>query len=49
MDDVIESCKYHQHQDDREPNAEAYFLGPFRQWPPANALNDVEQKVSAIE
>jgi hypothetical protein len=27
MNDVIESCKYHQHQDDREPDAEAHFLG----------------------
>ena len=28
---VIESCKYHQHQDNRETNAKPYFLGPFRQ------------------
>ena len=49
MNDVIESCKYHQHQDDRETDAEAHFLGLFRERPSADALDDIEQKVTAIE
>ena len=49
MEDVIKGCKNHQHQDDREPNPEAEFLGALGQRPSANRLNDIEQKVAAIE
>src|SRR5271169_1362229 len=49
MNDVIESCKYHQHQNDRDTNAKTDFLGLFGQRPPPNALDQVEQKVTAIE
>ena len=30
MNDVIESCKYHQHQDNSETNPKTYLLSPFR-------------------
>src|ERR1700685_703081 len=49
MNDVIESCKYHQHQDDSEADAKAHFLGPLRQRTPANTFYHIEQKVTAIE
>src|SRR5262249_19027229 len=49
MNDVIESCKYHQHDDDREPYAEAYFLRPLRERSTANGFDCIEQKVTAIE
>src|SRR6266566_5192782 len=34
MNDVVESCKYHQHDDDCEPNAETDLLGAFRKRSP---------------
>ena len=49
MDDVIESCKYHQHQDDREADAKSHFLGPFGKRTAPYALDQIEQKVTAIE
>ena len=49
MKDVIKGCKNHQHQDDRQPDPESQFLGPLRQWPPADRLDGVEQKVTPIE
>src|SRR5271169_3204652 len=49
MNDVIESCKYHQHDDDRETDPKPYFLGPFRERTAAQSLDSVEQKVTAVE
>src|SRR5262252_3432107 len=49
MNDVIESCKYHQHDDDREPDAKTDLLGTFRKRPAAYGLDCVEQKVTAIQ
>src|SRR5215472_1518641 len=49
MNDVIKSCKYHQHDDDRQPDTETDFLGAFGKRPAANRLDRVEQKVTAIE
>jgi len=49
MNNVIERCIYHQHQHHREADAKAHFLRPFRQRAPANTLDQIEQKVSAIE
>src|SRR5271156_4740249 len=49
MNDVIKSCKYHQHKNNRETDAKTHFLRPFRQRTPANALDNIEQKVTAIE
>src|SRR5579863_4595084 len=49
MNDVIKSCKYHQHQDNRQTDAEAHFLGLFRERAASNPFNKIEQKVTAIE
>jgi hypothetical protein len=49
MNDVIESCKYHQHQDDRETDTKADLLRPVRQWTPPQRFDGIEQKVTAIE
>src|SRR5262245_28132779 len=48
-EDVVEGGIGHQHQDDGETDAEAEFLGAFRQRPAADGLDSIEQKVSAIE
>ncbi len=48
MNDVIESCKYHQHQDDGETYAEADFLSSFGERPAAQSFDRIEQKVTAI-
>jgi hypothetical protein len=49
MNDVIESRKYHQHHDDREPDAKTDLLGAFRKRSAAYGLDCVEQKVTAIQ
>src|SRR6516165_7262558 len=49
MNDVVESCKYHQHDNDRETDAETDFLGAFRKRTAAYGLDRIEQKVTAIE
>ncbi len=49
MNDVIESCKYHQHDDNRETNPKPYFLRPFRERTAPHRLDRIEQKVTAIE
>ncbi len=49
MQDVIKGCKNHQHEDDREPNPEAKFLGALRKRSASNRLDGVEQKVTPIE
>src|ERR1700722_14780377 len=49
MNDVIESCKYHQHYDDRETNPEAHFLRAFRQRAATHRFDRIEQKETAIE
>src|SRR6516162_1890549 len=49
MNDVVESCKYHQHDNDRETDAETDFLGAFRKRSAAYGLDRIEQKVTAIE
>jgi hypothetical protein len=49
VNDVIESCKYHQHDNDRETNTEANFLSPIRQRPAARRFDRIEQKVAPIE
>ena len=49
MYDVIERCKYHQHDDDREPDPKTDLLGAFRKRPPAHRLDPIEQKVTAIQ
>ena len=49
MNDVIKSCKYHQHDDDREPDTETDFLGTFGKRLAADSLDPIEQKVTAIE
>src|SRR5262245_20046977 len=49
MNDVVERRKYHQHYDNREADPEPHFLGSFRQGTPANRLDSVEQKVTAIQ
>ena len=49
MEDVVKGCKNHQHQDDRQPNAEPDLLRPLGQRTAANRLNSIEQKVTAIE
>ena len=49
MQNVIKGCKNHQHHDDRQPNSEPDFLRALRQWPAANRLDSIEQKVTAIE
>src|SRR5580693_9088020 len=46
---VVESCKYHQHQDDCEADPKPDLLGAFRQRPAAQGLDQIEQKVTAIE
>ena len=47
--DVIESCKDHQHDDDRQADPKTNFLGALRQGLAARRLDSVEQKVTAIE
>src|SRR4030088_903729 len=47
--DVIVSRKYHQHHNDREPNAKPDLLRSFRQGAATEGLNGVEQKVAAVE
>src|SRR6516165_10439614 len=49
MDDIVESRKYHEHQNDRETDARPHLLSPFRQRTPPCRLDGIEQKVSAIE
>jgi hypothetical protein len=49
VEDVIKGCKNHQHEDDREPNPEAKFLGALRKRSASNRLDGVEQKVTPIE
>ena len=49
MNDVIESCKYHQHDDDREPDTKTDLLGTFRKRSAPNSLDPIEQKVTAIQ
>ena len=49
MNKVVESCKYHQHDDDREPDAKTNLLGALRQRPAADGLDRVEQKMAAIQ
>ena len=49
MNDVIESCKYHQHDDDREPDAKTDLLSAFRKRLAAYSLDRIEQKVTAIQ
>ena len=49
MNYVVESCKYHQHNNNREADAKADFLSAFRQWTPARRLDRVEQKVTSVE
>src|SRR5580704_1175237 len=49
MNDVIESCKYHQHYDDRETDTKTDLLGPFGQRAAAHRFDRIEQKVTAIE
>jgi hypothetical protein len=49
MNDVIESCKYHQHHDDRETDPKPDFLGPLRKRTAARGLDRIEQKVTAIQ
>src|SRR5580704_5341920 len=46
---VVESCKYHQHQDDCEADPKPDLLGAFRQRPAAQGFDQIEQKVTAIE
>src|SRR6476659_5046523 len=49
VDNVIKRRKYHQHQHDRETDAETDLLGPLGERPAAHRFNPVEQKVTAIE
>jgi len=46
---VIESCKYHQHQDNRETDPKTLPPEPFGERAAAQRLNGIEQKVTAIE
>ena len=43
MNDVIESCKYHQHDDDRETDAKPDLLRPFRERPASHGFDRIEQ------
>ena len=49
MNDVIESCKYHQHDDDRETDAKSDLLRALGKRTAAKCLDRIEQKVTAIE
>src|SRR3569833_655677 len=49
VENVIKGCKNHQHDDDRQPNPEADFLGALGQRPAAGGLDSIEQKVTPIE
>ena len=49
MQNVIKGCKNHQHHDDRQPNPEPDFLRPLGQWPTANCLDRIEQKVTTVQ
>ena len=48
MNDVIESCKYHQHDDDREPNAQPDLLGAFRRFQLDLAMLDLFEWLPAV-
>jgi hypothetical protein len=49
MNDVIESCKYHQHDDDRETDAKPNLLRSFRERTASHCFDRIEQKMTAIE
>jgi hypothetical protein len=49
MEDVVDSGKNHQHYDDCKADPEPDLLGPLRERPAARSLDQVEQKVTAIE
>jgi hypothetical protein len=49
VNNVIKSCEYHQHHDDREANAEPDLLRTLGERSPAQRLDRIEQKVTTIE